>query len=62
MEKILDYNSLNIGIYDPIANTYTGGSAHEGSANVFLGCTMMPNGKVLIVPFNSANIDISTLQ
>jgi hypothetical protein len=53
-------NSANIGIYDPIANTYTDGPAHGkgGSSGVFFGSALMPNGKVMLTPYASANIGI----
>jgi hypothetical protein len=51
-------NSANIGIYDPIANTYTDGPVHGRGADAFNSCRLMPNGKVMLVPHDSANIGI----
>jgi hypothetical protein len=38
--------------------TYTNGPAHGKGSGAFYGCTLMPNGKVMLVPFNSPNIGI----
>jgi hypothetical protein len=50
--------SLNIGIYDPVANTYTNGPAHGKVGAAFYTSTLMPNGKVMLTPYDSPNIGI----
>ena len=51
-------NSANIGIYDPVENTYTNGPAHEKGAFAFYGSVLMPNGKVMLTPYTSASIGL----
>jgi hypothetical protein len=51
-------NSANIGIYDPVANTYTDGPEHGKDYLAFAGSTLMSNGKVVLAPYRSANIGI----
>jgi hypothetical protein len=51
-------NSVNVGIYDTIANTYADGPAHGKGSEAFSGGVMMPNGKVAMVPYSSANVGI----
>ena len=38
--------------------TYTDGPTHGQGAGAFFGSTLMPNGKVLLTPYNSANIGL----
>ena len=38
--------------------TYTDGPAHGRGSDAFSGSTLMPNGKVLLTPYRSANIGI----
>jgi len=42
-----------IGLYDPVANTYTRGPAHGEGDGAFLGAALAPNGKIVLVPRNS---------
>jgi hypothetical protein len=51
-------NTLNIGIYDPVTNTYTDGPEHGQGLYAFTGSTLMPNGKVMLAPSHSPNIGI----
>ena len=48
--------SPNIGIYDPVANTYVDGPAHGNGA--FAYGILLPNGKIVLVPIGSPNIGI----
>jgi len=52
------FNSPNVGIYDPVANTYTDGPAHGQGSNAFFGAALAPNGKIIFSPFNSPNVGI----
>ncbi len=50
--------SANVGIYDPDTDTYTSGDAHGEGAGAFIGGVLAPNGKIILVPYNSANVGI----
>jgi len=52
------YSSANVGIYDPIASTYTDGPAHGKGNFAFYSGVIAPNGKVIFVPYSSANVGI----
>jgi hypothetical protein len=52
-------NADYVGIYDPVANTYTRGPsmAAEGGA-AFFGGVLLPSGKVALVPYNADYVGI----
>jgi hypothetical protein len=43
-------------------DTYTNGSTHGQGDNAFFGGVLAPNGKVILVPFNSDNIGIYSIS
>lgn len=47
-----------IGIYDPIANTYTRGPTHGQALGSFRGGVLAPNGKVILVPYKSTAVGV----
>jgi len=52
------FSSDNVGIYDPVANTYTNGPA-SGTLNYnFAGGVLAPNGNVIFVPYTANNVGI----
>jgi hypothetical protein len=56
---LIPRNSVNIGIYDPVANTYTNGPAHGKGTSAFGGgATLAPNGKIILDSLNSTTIGI----
>ena len=52
------YDSDNVGIYDPITDTYTSGAAHGEGASAFWGAALAPNGDIIFVPRNSDNVGV----
>jgi hypothetical protein len=47
-----------VGIYDPVTNTYANGPAHGQVSYAFLSGVLMPNGKVCLIPLQSAYVGI----
>ena len=49
-----------MGIYDPITDTYSdvAEGAHGRGAGAFVGGVLAPNGKVILVPYNSDRMGI----
>ena len=50
--------STNVGIYDPVANTYTDGPTHGRGSQAFNGGVLTPSGKVVLVPYKSTTVGI----
>ena len=50
--------SVNIGIYNPITNTYTNGVAHGQGDYAYRCGVLLPNGNILLCPDQSTTIGI----
>jgi len=48
----------NVGIYDPVTDTYSSGDAHGEEPSAFRGGTVAPTGDVIFAPFNSTHVGI----
>jgi streptogramin lyase len=50
--------SANVGMFDPVALTYSNSVATGTSGIAFSGATLLPNGQVVFTPYDSANVGV----
>jgi hypothetical protein len=48
----------NVGMYDPVAVTYSNSTAVHATASKFFGCTLIPDGRVVFSPLSSTNVGV----
>ena len=48
----------NIGLYDPTLQTYTNVAYSGMGPSVFRGSTLLPDGRVVLGPYNSGNVGV----
>jgi hypothetical protein len=52
----------NVGMYDPVAVTYSNSTAVGGATGKFFGSILIPDGRVVFSPLSSANVGILNTQ
>ena len=58
---LIPSNSTTIGLYDITTNTYADGPLHGNGANAFAGGVLLPNGQVLLIPYNSSYFGVFSI-
>jgi hypothetical protein len=48
----------NVGMFDPVALTYSNCASASPAAGKFFGCTLLPDGRVVFCPASSANVGV----
>jgi hypothetical protein len=51
-------SSSNVGMYDPVAVTYSNSTMVSTGATKFVGCTLIPDGRVVFAPYSSTSVGV----
>ena len=51
-------NSSNVGMFDPVAQTYSNLVSVGATAGKYSGGTLLPDGRVIMAQYNASNVGI----